>query len=188
MKIEFKNGNTYKPEKKQKATLLLINVLGLPIHRHIWVRSIEVANLDSHTTWKTAKQAIKIYYIAKGKRKITGVKIEDCTIALGWQKVEGTLDYNSFEYIAFEDGLLAKLTEQLKNVLVTTLGDNSLTIDTGERTLHGGLEIKKVKRIPCHRLVQYSKFETICCSCPICREKNQTSEEAYTILDKIYKN
>jgi hypothetical protein len=38
----------------------------------------------------------------------------------------------------------------------------------------------------CLRLVQYGKGQKITCSCLICKNKNQTPEEAKAIMDKIY--
>lgn len=52
----------------------------------------------------------------------------------------------------------------------------------------GGIKIEIVDIEPCLRLSQYGKGEKITCKCSMCKEKNQTPEEAKKILDRIYKN
>jgi hypothetical protein len=121
MRFELGNKKTY--EKKVKATMLLVNIFGLTISRFIWLSSVEVAKKDSWNTWKTAPLALKIFYTEKGKRKNKGVKIENVSIALGWQDEMFTdsLPENATTILFEKNKTFEEGTNQLKNILITTI-------------------------------------------------------------------
>lgn len=50
----------------------------------------------------------------------------------------------------------------------------------------GGLIIEEHVSEPCYSLSQYGKGLPITCQCSVCKEKNQTPEEAKRRMDIIY--
>ena len=72
---------------KTKATLVILNSLGIQVNRHVYLNSFKVEKNPSNLY----QDRLTAYYILKGKRTTIGTRfnVRDITIALGWQGVEG---------------------------------------------------------------------------------------------------
>ena len=72
---------------KTKATLVILNGLGIQVHRHVYLNSFKVEKNPTNFY----QDRLTAYYILKGKRTVIGTRfdVRDITIALGWQGEEG---------------------------------------------------------------------------------------------------
>ena len=92
---------------------------GMPVATHIWLKSFKVVKKYGRNDL-----CIAVFSHEKGKRKIKGYRLDDLTIALGWQNVSDTLngaDGKGKTFTSFEDGALEATSSQLTDILITTL-------------------------------------------------------------------
>jgi hypothetical protein len=87
-----------------KATMILINTLGIPVHRLINLSKYEFEG-DKLVVW----------YKEKGKRTLVAYAIECCAIAEGWQKI--TIPPS---FVCFDDDLFSKMKNQMNNIIAST--------------------------------------------------------------------
>ena len=102
-------------EQKIKATILLVNGLGMPILRHVW--------LTGYGTEKSAwggKDKVIAYFTYKGKRKRTGLKFDKAIIGEGWQDIKGCFNTSDGEFTCFEDSQFKTLAEKVEKVIIST--------------------------------------------------------------------
>lgn len=91
-----------------KATIALINTMGVPVSRQITVSRAF-----------TDKDSVTLHYVIKGKRKTMGTRYGgELAIAVGWQEVTGTMNTaGDGEWESFEEGAFDKMLSQLGDVI-----------------------------------------------------------------------
>ena len=103
----------------QRATLMLVNTMGFPVCRQITIKKVEIVSAKRYQGHMTDKRCLQLQYVEKGKRNPHSTRyVEvDLAIATGWQEIQ-----LPSEFVGFEEGLLAVMTSQAKDIVYTQQG------------------------------------------------------------------
>ncbi len=114
--LPFKLGTEFNPETRVAATMVR-NGGGFPVVDKIWLYSCKVVR-----KYGRYDLCLSVRFTLKGKSKKLGFRYDDVTIALGHQDVAKTFNGGDLnEELSFAGGHLERITDQLKDVLVTTI-------------------------------------------------------------------
>jgi len=94
-----------------KATMVLINSMGMPIARQVNIKKI----------FQDGKKLV-VHYVVKGKRTVLGSAFsDDLAIGKGWQDIKGAMNTTpqGGEWLSCDREFFKTLTAQLSDVVVS---------------------------------------------------------------------